>query len=243
MISFNGVDIPSFVKVRAVNVSALPSLNPNLKGNMAGFGVLAGKTTFNEAYISIAFSIVIPSGYTLQKCSRELAIWLKGNDFDLSPLIIKDDASIRYMAKVSSSVDISDLIFAGEGEIKFVIPSGVGEAVVEKISSATNKATITYSGSQKTFPIIEITLGANASAVTITHIQKGVSIFLNGTFILGDKIYIDCNKHLVKVNNQLHMEMIGVTSKFIQLDGGLNEISCSNTGSSVKVTYREKYLI
>lgn len=242
MLNFNGVSIPSFIKVRAVYISALPSVNPNLKGNMAGFGSLNGKSAFGESYLKADVSIVIPSGYTLQKCARELAVWLKGNNFELSPLIVQDDAGIRYMAKVSASVDISDLIFAGEGTIEFVIPSGCGESVSEKTVTGTTKASITYQGSQRTFPVIEVTVGGTASTVSINHVQKAHTIYLNGSFKSGDKIYIDCSKHLVKVNDVLHMEMIGLTSKFIEIDSGANTISCSVSGSTVKVTYRERFL-
>lgn len=242
MLNFNGVSIPNFVKVKAVYISALPSINTNLKGSTAGFGSLCGKTSFGERYLKADFSIVIPKGYSLQKCARELAVWLKGNNFELSPLVVEDDAGIRYMVKASSSVDISDLVFAGEGTLEFVIPSGCGESVTGKTATGTPKASINYLGSQKAYPIIEVTVGGTASTVVINHVQKGDSIVLNGSFKSGDKIYIDCSKHLVKVNNVLHMEMIGVISKFIELDSGINDISCSVSGSSVKVTYRERFL-
>lgn len=242
MLKFNGVSIPSFIKIRAVYVSALPTINTNLKGNTAGFGSLCGKTAFGETYLKADISIILPKGYSLQKCARELAVWLKGNNFELSPLIVEDDAGIRYMAKASSSVDISDLVVAGEGTLEFVIPSGCGESVSEKTATGTPKASINYQGSQRTFPVIEVTVGGTASIVTINHVQKGHAIYLNGSFKSGDKIHIDCSKHLVKVNNVLHMEMIGLTSKFIELHSGANEISCSVSGSAVKVTYRERYL-
>lgn len=242
MLNFNGVNIPDFVRVKAVNISALPSINTNLKGSMAGFGVLSGKSTFAEKTITASIIIVIPEGYTLQKCARELAVWLKGNNFELSPLIIKDDAGIRYMAKASSSVDVADLVVAGEGTLEFVIPSGCCESITEKVATGTPKATINYSGSQRSFPVIEVTVGGIASTVIVNHVQKGDSVFLNGSFKSGDKLFIDCSKHLVKVNNKVHMEVVGLTSKFIELDSGTNEISCSVSGSAVKVTYRERFL-
>lgn len=242
MLNFAGVSIPNFVKVKAVYVSALPSINTNLKGSTTGFGVINGKTSFGETYLKADVSIIIPSGYSIQKCARELAVWLRGNNFDLSPLIVQDDAEIRYMAKASSSVDISDLIFAGKGTLEFVVPSGCSESVTEKSETGTPTATVTYLGSCVAYPTIEVTVGAPTSVIVINHIQKGDSIYLNGTFNTGDKILIDCNKHLVKLNNKLHMELIGITSDFIGLESGENGISCSISGSNVKVTYRERFL-
>ena len=242
MLNFNGVSIPSYIKVRAIYISALPSINTNLKGSSVGYGSIDGKTSLGESYLKADISIVLPSGYSIQKCARELAVWLKGNNFGLSPLIVQDDAGIRYMAKASSSVDIVDLIVAGEGTLEFVIPSGCGESVTEKVATGTPKATINYSGSQRSFPVIEVAVGGTASTVIINHVQKGDSVFLNGSFKSGDKLFIDCSKHLVKVNDEVHMEVVGVTSKFIELDSGTNEISCSVSGSAVKVTYRERFL-
>ena len=144
MLNFNGVSIPRFVKVRAVSISALPSINTNLKGINAGYGAINGKTSLGEKYLKAEVSIVIPSGYSIQKCARELAVWLKGNNFDLCPLIVEDDAEIRYMAKASSSVDIADLIVAGQGSIEFVIPSGCGESVNQKTATGTPKASVKY---------------------------------------------------------------------------------------------------
>lgn len=242
MLNFNGVSIPRFVKVRAVSISALPSINTNLKGINADYGAINGKTSLGEKYLKAEVSIVIPSGYSIQKCARELAVWLKGNNFDLCPLIVEDDAEIRYMAKASSSVDIADLIVAGQGSIEFVIPSGCGESVNQKTATGTPKASVKYSGSHRAFPIIEVTVGGTASAITINNVQKGCAVFLNGSFKSGDKLYIDCSKHLVKLNNEVHMELIGLSSKFIELESGTNDISCSISGSAVKVTYRERFL-
>lgn len=242
MLKFNNISMPSFVKVRAISITALPSININLKGNSVGYGTLAGKTSFGEKYIKADVTLMIPHDYTLQKCARELGMWLKGNNFELSPLILQDDPEIRYMAKISNSVDISDLIYIGQGTLEFVVPSGCGESVNEKTVTGVTKATLNYSGSQRSFPKIEITLSKAATNFSVNHVQTGNAVFLNGSFGAGDKIIIDCSKQLVKVNNELHMEIVGLTSKFMLFEYGVNEISCSVTDSNLKVICRERFL-
>ena len=244
MLNFNGVDIPNFIKVRAVNISALASVSTNLKTNAGGYGVLSGNSTFAEKVISADISIVIPSGYSIQKCARELAGWLKGNDFKLSPLIIKDDSEVQYMAKVNNSVDISDLIFAGEGSIEFVIPSGVALGTSTKTYTGTTRAVFTYGGTIKAYPQIEVTMNSqiNSGSINIVNVKTGEKISLAGSFNIGDKIVIDCSKHLVKVNDEIQLNMLSLDSQFFGTVLGANEISCSSTGASLKVIFQERFL-
>lgn len=244
MLNFNGIDIPNFVKVKAVNITALPSVSTNLKANIGGYGVLSGNSTFGEKVISADISIVIPSGYTLQKCARELAVWLRGNDFKLSPLKIKDDSNIHYMAKVSNSVSLNDLLYVGEGTIDFVVPSGVSVSNNIKTYTGTTRAVFNYAGTVKAFPQIEITIknAISNGTVNVTNVKTGEKISLTGTFEAGNKIHIDCSKHLVKVNDEIHLNMLSLDSKFFGTVEGGNEISCSSTGASLKVIFQEKFL-
>lgn len=244
MLNFNGIDIPKFVKVRAVNISALASVSTNLKESAGGYGVLSGSSTFGEKIITADVSIVIPSGYSLQKCARELAGWLVGNNFQLSPLIIKDDAEVHYMAKINNSVDISDLIFAGEGSIEFVVPSGVAVSNTTKTYSGTTKTSFTYGGTIKAYPQIEVTInsGISSGSVNIVNVKTGEKVSLAGSFAVGDKIIIDCSKHLVKVNDKIQLNMLSLDSQFFGTVLGGNEISCSSTGASLKVIFQERFL-
>ena len=103
MITFNGVDIPPFVKVSAINIQTLPALETNLKTIIGSSGRLCGRTDLGEKSISCDIKVIVPQGSSLQKCGRELAVWLRGDDFRLSPLIINDDPDVLYLAKVSNS--------------------------------------------------------------------------------------------------------------------------------------------
>lgn len=244
MLNFNGADVPSFVKVKRVNISALPSVSTNLKNNIGGYGVLSGKSTFGEKIISIDISIVVPSQSSIQKCARKLALWLQGDNFNLSKLIIKDDLDVHYMAKISNSVSINDIIFAGEGTIEFVVPSGVAVGNSVKSYTGTTKSTFTYGGTAKAYPQIELTLNSQISngVVNITNVKTGEKISLAGTFQAGNKIKIDCSKHLVKVNDKLQLNMLSLDSQFFGTVVGANEISCSISGSSLKIIFQERFL-
>ena len=244
MLNFNGKKLPEFIKVQAVNVQTLPAVNTNLKQIVGSSGRLAGRSDLGEKSITCDVIIVIPSGYTLQKCARELAVWLRGNDFNLSPLIITDDPEVRYMAKVNSSVDLSDLLFAGQGSIEFVVPSGDSESITETTVNGTNSVTVNNTGTKCVYPVITATIGTNVTngSINIRNNTTGDCVTLNGTFMAGDVFTIDCVKNLVKKGDTVDISMLNLESKFFNLKEGDNVIQCDNNSTKLVVKYRAKYL-
>lgn len=243
MLKFNNKNLPDFVKVRKITVQTLPAISTNLKSVAGGFGCVSGQSTFGEKKIVAEVSVVIPEGETLQSCARVLAGWLKGDNFKLSPLIILDDASIKYMAKASSDASLSDLIYVGEGSLEFVIPSGLAESVASKSATGTKSVSFSNAGTHTALPEIQVTLSeaVNDGTVLITHVQTGDRIILNGTFKANDVITINNSKHLVKVNSKVSMNMIGLNTKFFEIGEGEHTITCS-VNSSLKVIFQERWL-
>lgn len=244
MLTFNGVKVPSFVRVQKINVQTLPAIETNLKSIVGSSGRLSGRTTLGEKIITCDVVVVIPSNNTLQGCARELAVWLRGDDFKTSPLIISDDTKVRYMAKVNNSVELADLFVAGQGTIEFVVPSGDSEAVTENKASGTSSVTVNNTGTKIIYPVITLTVGTKVSNGTINlrNTTTGDSLSLMGSFPVGTVLTVDCNKHLVKKDGQLDISMLSLTSKFFGLKEGNNVLTCDNTGTTIVVTYRVKYL-
>ena len=244
MLNFNGKELPDFIKVQAVNVQTLPAVNNTLKQIVGSSGRLVGRSDLGEKKITCDVMVIIPAGYTLQKCARELAVWLRGNDFNLSPLIIKDDPNIRYMAKVNSAVDLSDLLFAGRGTIEFVVPSGDSEAINETSVSGTTSVTVNNTGTKSVYPVITATIGTKVTSGTINirNNTSGDCVTLTGSFNAGDVFTIDCVKNLVKVGNKVDISMLTLESKFFNLKEGNNVIQCDNNSTKLVVKYRAKYL-
>lgn len=244
MITFNEKKVPEFVKVQAVNIQVLPTVETNLKSIAGSSGRLAGRSSFGEKLISCDVVIVVPKDYTLQKCARELAVWLRGDDFRVSPLVINDDAEVRYMAKVNNSTELSDLLVAGQGTIEFVVPSGDSESVNTTTASGTGSVTVNNQGTKVTYPVIKVTLGTAVTngAVNVTNNTTGNKVTLNGTFRAGEVLTVDCDKHLVKRGDSLDISMLNIESHFFGLKEGNNVIQCNNNGTAITVTYRKKFL-
>lgn len=244
-VNFNGIDIPDFIRVKAVNSTVLPEISTNYKNVAGGFGVLETGTTIGGKTISIDVIIVVPKGKTLLQAQRELAFWLKGDNFRLSPLVISDDCEMEYKAKVNGSVDISDLIFAGEGTIEFFVPSGIATSRYPKHGAVQGKSILVdYYGTADAFPVIEYTPTTNLTNTTIrfTHVEKGISVVLQGSVKAGETVLVDCNKKLVKKGGKLSLDMIDLSSRWLKIsDRGINTISCNLEGT-LKLSYKENWL-
>lgn len=236
--------MPDFMKVKSVMVQTLPSIENNLKQIVGSSGRISGRTSLGEKVIDCEIVVVIPEGKTLQACGRELAIWLRGDNFKLSPLIIEDDPSVRYMAKVNNSADLTDMIFVGSGTIQFIVPSGDSESITEKSASGGTSVDVQNNGSKAVFPIIKATIGTTVTngSLMIQNYTTGEKVVLNGTFKSGQTITVDCQKNLVKIGDKLDLKVINLESKFFEITEGVNTIKSQNEGTKLSITFREKFL-
>lgn len=236
-ITFNGVDIPSFVKVRTVDFSVLPSISHTFKQIAGGRGLLEAGTSIGEKVLKMRIVIVPTTGKSLTDMSRELAYWLQGNNFKLSDLIISDEDTKTYRAKINGSVDISDLIYVGEGDLEFVVPSGVAKSstvVPVNIDTGASKITVTYNGTAPTKPVITWIPTSTLTGVTLnfTCVETGKMISLTGTFESGITITIDCEMRVVKRGGVVDMKVINYTSDWITLPSrGTYNITWNQVGN------------
>lgn len=137
MLTFAGKRLPSFVKVNTMSFSMLPSLTAKsvkVNGRMGeyDFGTEVGtkKITFN-------IQIIAPQANQVITYARKLGEFLFYED--LQPLILDDETSVQYMARISGDTEISELFNIGSGKLEFIIPSGYGESVYEKSAQWTAK--------------------------------------------------------------------------------------------------------
>lgn len=236
-VTFNGVSIPSFVKVRAVDFAVLPDISHSFRQIVGGIGLRETGTSIGGKKLKMKIIIVPTVGKSLTEMSRELAYWLRGNDFKSSPLVISDDSTMTYQAKSNTAVDISDLIYVGEGELEFIVPSGTVKSsttVPVSVVTASSKFTITYNGTAPTYPVINWTPSANLTNVTVnfTCTETGATVSLTGNFTSGQKITIDCEKKVVLRANVVDMKLINYSSNWIKIPSrGTYNITWSQAGT------------
>ncbi|MDK0636888.1 phage tail family protein [Clostridium perfringens] len=246
MVTFNEMDMPDFLKVRAVHTSILPEIKNSYKNIAGGFGVVESGTAIGGKRIELDVIIVPPKNKNLLQAQRELAFWLMGNDFKTSPLVISDEPHLEYMAKVDEGVDIKDLLFAGEGTIPFFVPSGVayGRHLRHGAMESPNRLFVDYLGTAPSFPVFEFTPSKEYRNTTlrIAHIETGDTFLLTGNFKAGEKVTIDSSKRLVKKGEQLSLDMMDLKSKWLKLKGRRINNFTFNLEGELKLTYKEAWL-
>ncbi|HEF5065819.1 distal tail protein Dit [Bacillus paramobilis] len=184
MLTFAGKRLPSFVKVNTMSFSMLPSLTAKsvkVNGRMGeyDFGTEVGtkKITFN-------IQIIAPQANQVITYARKLGEFLFYED--LQPLILDDETSVQYMARISGDTEISELFNIGSGKLEFIIPSGYGESVYEKSAQwtaaqvgANNVLQVTNDGNTDTHPIVELKMKQNATSVAIVNNSSYVALGKN----------------------------------------------------------------
>lgn len=243
MLRFNGALMPNFIKVQGIDIQSIPEITHDLRAFNGGVGCMLGKATLGAKKITVNITVVIPEGKSLQSCARELGAWVVGNNFRPSPLIILDDAEVQYQAVINSTVDLSDLIYAGSGAMEFIVPSGLAERVEPAVFTGENRVTVINGGSYSTYPTITATVNEAVSngVIFFANETTGDKVLLYGTFNVGDIIEVNNSKYLVKHNDKVSSNIVGLKSTFFSMGIGENVVTCS-TSASLNITIQERYI-
>ncbi|WP_415338043.1 distal tail protein Dit [Clostridium perfringens] len=244
---FNDVEIPEFVKVKAVNTTVLPEISTNYKTIAGGSGVIDTKITKGGKKVSLEVVIVLNKDSNLLQLQRELAFWLRGDNFKLSSLVITDEEELEYKAKINNSVDIKDLLVAGEGTIDFYVPSGVATSRNYSYGTeiATDTVLVDYFGTENAYPIITFTPSQSYKNGTLRIIEELTgNTFLSTpyNFTANVPIVIDCTKRLVKVGEDLHLDLIDLKSKWPTLQARRVNKFRVNLSGKLEIKYKETWL-
>lgn len=238
--TFNGVDCPSFLKVISVGISALPSIEVNMTSIPRKYGALDSGTTFGGKVYTIEVMLVHRKKSLFQMAS-ELATFLKGDNWKLSKLTFKDLSGKHLMAKVSNSVDISDLQVAGSGTIEFVVPTPLYIADEEtEVTSSTKIFTVENNGTHEVQPVITMNLTSTSTGIEILNNETNKTFKVAGSFKTGDTLELDMNRKLIKLNDVANMNILDISSDWLELVQGNNTLIV-NTSATTTVRFKEMY--
>lgn len=246
IVNFNSIDMPSFLKVKSVNTSILPEVKNNFQEIVGGVGLIDGGFSIGGKVISLDIILVVPEDKSLLEIQRELAWWLKGDNFKLSPLVISDECQLEYMAKVDSSVDISDLTYIGEGTINFIVPSGmaINRNIQYGAIEGNKKIVVDYIGTAEAFPTFKFTPSQDYSNTTlrISDINRGINCLVTGNFEADKTITINCDKKFVKINDSLNLNMINLESEWLSIESRRLNVFSYNLEGEMEMSYFERWL-
>lgn len=246
-ITFNGVNMPSFLSVRTVDTAVLPSISHAFRPIAGGRGLREIGTSVGGRLIKFNIAIIPVAGYTVLQMNRELAHWLRGNNFKLSTLVISDEPNMSYQAKVNDICDINDLLYVGEGTLEFIVPYGFAKSTATVPITIDNTAriiAINYNGTASSYPILTWTPQILMSNWTLefTNLESGDLFSLTGDFHSGETITIDFLNKVVKRAGVVEMKLINLSSDWLNIAGRGNYTIAWNLAGNCTCTTDENWL-
>lgn len=242
VVKFNGVEIPAFIKVTGITFPVLGAVTTRETEIPRRLGNVDNGVKFGGKPINLSITLLKDNKKTIQEQSDELKLWLKGDNWKVSQLILGDQPNKYHLARVSNSVEINDLFINGEGEIEFYCADPVKYDVTEQTKASTaGVATITYTGIEEAPTNITVQVTKDCTNIKLTHKQTGKAIDLIGTFKIGQSINIDSSKKVVKVDGVTAMRLVSFSNEWLYLTQGTNTITFTSSTSGVVNQFQTKY--
>jgi len=167
-ITFNNIPMPYFVHVKNIKHRILPTISQNLLTVGGRAGSYDYGNTIGNREIDIDIQIITPEPNVLPAYLRILAEWLYHED--ARELVLGDNPSKYYIAKLSGDTDITEDFVVGEGTLKFVCvdPFIYGESKMKLIDSY-NGEILEYenNGTAPVSPVMQFTINKDITSFSV----------------------------------------------------------------------------
>lgn len=183
--TFNGQSRSYLKATMGTSRPAWPSIIRNILKVDGMAGGLLESTEIDIRVIPVEVKIVNKTFSSIQKLKEDLANWLVTDK--ACELIFNDESDRIYFAIIEGSADLQEIAEYGKGKINFICldPYKYGpESTAELASSAV---TATVSGTEKSDPIIDVTISSDSTYLAISN---GTDINLIGNPIKQDEVSI-----------------------------------------------------
>lgn len=250
VVSFNGKEIPDFIRVTGISFPVFGELNLRETAIPRRYGNVDNKVKVGGAPYSLDVVLIHDSEKSIHEQAEELKRWLIGDNWKPSKLIFSDQPNKYVLARASGNVEIKDLFIHGEGTLDFYAANptkyDTEQTVHTESVSLGEDVVIPYVGLQEAPSVVSVTLGINATNLVLTHEESGNFIKVLGTLVNGDVLTIDNNKKLIKLNGVNAMKNLTFGSNWFYLKEGTNTLNLTadawenpdNLKTELKVTYR-----
>lgn len=221
---FNDKPLPEYVRVKNIDIQLLPNEK-------------------NERKIIVDFFIYRKQLLDGEKIN-ELIDWLLPNGDKEAKLILPNDLSHYYMAKVSNVVDLSGSIRKGTGSIEFTCSPAARTAINPTVVSFEKNATFYYLGTKPAKPKIKFVVKDKTSIIELSfsNARFNNSIKIIGDFAKDQVIVFDLKTMKVTVDEELNMNVLSLDSFPHELMKYENNYILTNGNCSVTVEFNEMYI-
>lgn len=230
---FGDNQIPSFIKVTDISESLIPS-----------FAATKFKTTFSKRIITIDYEVERNKFLTRSE-KIEFLNFIKGNNFNISKLILPGGLDRYYMAKVTNASDINGEIYKGEGSIEFTcFDYREYEATKTTAKASNNILKVNYLGTEDVYPVIKINVKSNCSKIKVNFSNGSSTNFLefNDNFKAGDILILDQAINKLTVNGINNPSIWHLNSKRNKLINGLNTYTVESGNIDFTIEFNTAYL-
>lgn len=226
--------------VNKVDSPILPPIEQKIltvPDRVGGFHIGRLKGTRTE---TIKITVLADSQEELAAKKRILANWL---DTDTPQRFLYSyELQMEYLAILDGETNLDKIVTDGETTLTFVIPEPValGTTRTANLDSASN--VITYSGTERGFPVFTVTFTQASTNFDLTHFETGNRVYLVRSFAVNDRLVIDNRNGKVTLNGVLGMEYLSIISDYIYLNPGTNTINVTPNGKATIIAeWRERF--
>ena len=253
---YNGNDLSDILRIHKVEGRG-PFLQEITRKSISGRdGSLRTKRRLPERILNVHFKFLVSGLEGMRERIDELNRRLYTDN--AVPIIFSDEPDVTYFGEYAGEPDWEEKIVQGQGAIPFVCydPYKYGDEVTNKITVPGDPdATIVtlFAGqasgaeynisSVSTQPIFDVTFSDSAKEYSIKHRESVRELKVIYDFRRGDKLTLDATLRRVKINNEVKMPTLTMSSAWFDLRSGNNNFEVSPEGNAeTKVTYRPRWL-
>lgn len=189
MLNFNGISLPSYIKVKEISNPVLPSISQNTVKVSGKPGLISFKNEIDSKIITVTVSIIADSPSDLRSKVRSFAAWLYSDK--PQKLILANDPTVYYMAQVSGDTNLDEILKVGQGEIQFICHDPFAYGLQEKAQTLNFKQSdivnVINTGQHNAYPLLSFTFSQNTTSFNVITGNEVMSFGENNI----DKVTID----------------------------------------------------
>lgn len=221
---FGDRPLPDFVRVKNIDVQLLPDENAKRR-------------------ITVDFFVYRKQLLDIDKVN-EFVEWLLPNGNQEAKLILPNDLSHYYMAKVSNVIDLSGSIRKGEGSIEFTCSPATRVAINPTKVNFEGSTTIYYLGTKPVKPKLTITVKEQVSNIELRFSNNKFNNFIKfiGDFAKNQTIVFDLNTMKVTLDGDLRMDILSLDSFPHELMKHENQYTLTSDKCSAVIEFHEVFI-
>lgn len=242
-ITFNARPLPDFVNVTGITFSSIGDISVRESSVPGRIGTIDSGIDRGAKNISLTCQLMKQGG-NIHDRADELKRWAKGDNWRPSRLIFTEQPDFYLNARVTNAIDIDELFAIGETSIDFHAADPIKYKITKDVIYAeTGTVAIDYRGIEDAPVIIDVPLGANASRIVLEHATTGNKLIIEGEMHLGDTISVDSDKKVIRVNDEVNMNLLNLSSKgwlyLLEGDNALT-VQVDDAPHAFTTTYQER---